>query len=168
MLGFLLAPETSRHRPAKRAGTSYRPDALLCQPSMDRRTLSPNLHRQILRKARGLLSDKRRWTRYGAARTGSGAVCPPYAPDAVKFCAYGALARAALEVTGSKGQARRLAQSIETMLVGGERAAQPHSRLCHVNDRKGYAAVIALLDSAAEEDVSPAVAPEPLASPRCE
>lgn len=130
--------------------------------------MSPNLHRQVLRKARGLLSDKRRWTRYGAARTGSGAVCPPYAPDAVKFCAYGALARAALEVTGSKGQARRLAQSIETMLVGGERAAQPHSRLCHVNDRKGYAAVIALLDSAAEEDASPAVAPEPLANPRCE
>jgi hypothetical protein len=112
--------------------------------------VSPNLQHQVLRRARDLLSDKRRWTRYGAARTGNGAVCPPYAPDAVKFCAYGAIARAALEVTGNRQQARRLARSIEMLLIGGERAAQPHSRLCQVNDRQGYAAIIGLLDAAAE------------------
>lgn len=112
--------------------------------------VSPNLQQQILRKARGLLSDKRKWTRYGAARTGNGAVCPPYAPEAVKFCAYGAIARAALEVTGDTQQARRLARSIEMLLVGGERAPQPPNRLCYVNDRKGYAAVMGLFDAAAE------------------
>jgi hypothetical protein len=127
--------------------------------------LSPNLQHQILRRARDLLSDKRKWTRYGAARTGNGAVCPPYAPYAVKFCAYGALARAALELTGNKQQACRLAQSIETLLVGGERAAQPHCRLCQVNDRQGYAAVIGLLDAAAkhwpDDDAQPALVPSP-------
>ena len=112
--------------------------------------VSPNLQQQILRKARGLLSDKRKWTRYGAARTGNGAVCPPYAPEAVKFCAYGAIARAALEVTGDRQQARRLARSIEMILVGGERAPQPPNRISYVNDRKGYAAVMGLFDAAAE------------------
>jgi hypothetical protein len=130
--------------------------------------LSPNLQHQILRRARDLLSDKRKWTRYGAARTGNGAVCPPYAPYAVKFCAYGAIARAALEATGNRHQAQRLARSIETLLVGGERAAQPHCRLCQVNDRQGYAAVIGLLDAAAkhwpDDDAQPALVPSPKAA----
>jgi hypothetical protein len=108
------------------------------------------LQQEILRKARVLLRDKRKWTRYGAARTGKGAVCPPYAPEAVKFCAYGAIARAALEVTGDTQQARRLARSIEMLLVGGGRTPQPQTRLCHVNDRKGYAAVISLFDAPTE------------------
>ena len=113
--------------------------------------VSPHLHHQILRKARGLLSDRRKWTRYGAARTGQGAICTPYAPSAVRFCAYGAIARAALEVTGNRQQARQLAKSIETQLVGVERAPHPQKRLSHINDRKGYAAVISLFDAAVDD-----------------
>jgi hypothetical protein len=112
--------------------------------------VSPNLQHQILRKARGLLNDKRKWTRYGSARTGNGAICPPYATGAVKFCAYGALARAALELTGDRQQARRLARSVETWLVGTTRAPHPQKRLSAVNDRKGYAAIISLFDAAVE------------------
>ena len=110
-----------------------------------------NLQHQILRKARDLLSDKRKWTRYGAARTGSGTICPPYAPDAVKFCAYGAIARAALEVTGNRQQARLFAKSIEMLLVGVERAPHPQKRLSHINDHKGYSAVLGLFDAAVED-----------------
>lgn len=113
--------------------------------------MSPNLQHQILRKARDLLSDKRKWTRYCAARTGNGAICPPYAPDAVKFCAYGAIARAALEVTGNTQQARQFARSIETLLVGVERAPHPQKRLSHINDHKGYAVVLGLFDAAVED-----------------
>lgn len=125
--------------------------------------LSANLQHQVLRRARDLLSDKRKWTRYGAARSGNGAVCPPYAPDAVRFCAYGAIARAALEVTGNRQQARGLARSIEMHLLGGERASQPNGRLCQVNDRKGYAAIIRLLDAATAHwpDGSPAQLSDP-------
>lgn len=110
--------------------------------------MSPDLQQQILRKARNLLSDRRRWTRYSAARTGNGIVCTPYAPDAVKFCAYGAVVRAALEVTGSRQQAGQLARSIEMRLFGQARVQQ--QRLSHVNDCEGYAAVLALLDAAVE------------------
>lgn len=117
--------------------------------------MSPNLQHQILRKARGLLKDKRKWTRYGSARTGNGAICPPYAPEAVKFCAYGAIARAALEVTGDRQQARQLARSVEGLLVGVARAPHPQKRLSDVNDHKGYAAVIRLFDAAVDEGSEP-------------
>ena len=112
--------------------------------------VSPNLQHQIVRKARDLLNDKRKWTRYGSARTGNGAICPPYATEAVKFCAYGALARAALELTGDRQQAQRLARSVETLLIGAARAPHPQKRLSEVNDRKGYDAVISLFDAAVE------------------
>jgi hypothetical protein len=122
--------------------------------------VSPNLQHQILRKARELLRDKRKWTRYGAARTSSGTVCTPYAPDAVKFCAYGAIARAALEVTGDRQQARKLAGAIEMALVGGERAPHPQKRLSHVNDRKGHAAVLGLFDAVVEDHADLGLAAE--------
>lgn len=124
--------------------------------------MSPSLQHQVLRKAREILRDKRKWTRYGSARTGSGTVCTPYAPEAVKFCAYGAIACAALEITGDRQQARKLAGTIEMLLVGSERASQPQNRLCHINDRrKGYAAVIGLFDAAAAQwqDAEPHAAP---------
>jgi hypothetical protein len=109
------------------------------------------LQHQILRKARGLLGDKRNCTRYASARTGSGAICPPHASEAVKFCAYGAIARAALEITDNRHQAREFARSIEMLLIGGGRTPHPQKRLSHINDHKGYAAVLRLFDAAVED-----------------
>jgi hypothetical protein len=125
-------------------------------------SVSPNLHYQVLRKAREILRDKRKWTRYGSARTGNGTVCPPYATQAVKFCAYGAIARAALEVTGDRQQARQLARSIEMQIVGSERVPHPQKRLSYVNDHKGYSAVLGLFDAGVEGSLESGFADQPV------
>jgi hypothetical protein len=49
---------------------------------------------EILTKARELISDEGRWTRLSYARDADGNVVRPNDPDAVCFCAMGALLRA--------------------------------------------------------------------------
>lgn len=69
-------------------------------------------------------------------------------PDAVRFCAYGAILRAAYDVTGDFHQARRLVGQLEAKVTGGHVRARHRRRLCHVNDEQGYVAALRLLDDA--------------------
>jgi hypothetical protein len=103
--------------------------------------MSRNLQSEIIIRARYLLQDRRRWTRYASARDPSGRKCTPTDEHAVRYCAYGAILRTAYEVTGCRKRAKKLARATERMVVG-------ESRLSQVNDRKGYRAVLRLMQGA--------------------
>ncbi len=51
----------------------------------------PTTPKAALVKARALIEDDRRWTKGVEARMASGSECSPTSPDAVCFCACGAL-----------------------------------------------------------------------------
>ena len=57
--------------------------------------MSKPLVHQIAERARGLIADPRKWTQYAIARTGNNRHCEPTDAKATRFCAYGAILRAA-------------------------------------------------------------------------
>ena len=106
--------------------------------------MSRNLHCEIVTRARQLLEDRKRWTRYASARDPSGRKCAPTEDRAVRYCAYGALLRAAYQVTGCPKRAAELARTTERMVAGD-------TRLSQVNDKSGYRAVVRLMEAASRD-----------------
>ena len=102
----------------------------------------------VLTRARELIADHRTWTREAAACNARGSRCRPDDTAAKRFCAYGALWRAAYELTGDRHRALRLASAAESKVLGS--ASRDHVRLCQINDRKGRLAVLKLLAGALE------------------
>jgi hypothetical protein len=126
-----------------------------CRPRSARsgqlcRHVTKVLQRQIIEKARTLLDSRGRWTRFRSARNRRGDACSPCSPDAVRFCAYGAILRAAYEITGDLVEARRTARSVEQIVTAVDGRRNPNVRLSHANDRAGHAAVLKMFDDAAE------------------
>jgi hypothetical protein len=105
--------------------------------------MSRHLQSEIITRARQLLEDRRRWTRYASARDPSGRKCTPFEDRAVRYCAYGALLRSAYQVTGCRKRAAKLARATERMALG-------ETRLSQVNDKKGYRAVLRLIEAASK------------------
>jgi hypothetical protein len=110
--------------------------------------MSHTLQQEILHRARALLDDPRRWTRRAAARDAQGLNCQATDERAVRFCAYGALLRAAFDVTGDAGQAAMLARAAEMSIM-------PDRRIALVNDRVSHRAVLRLIDQALLPSASP-------------
>jgi len=90
---------------------------------------------EVLRGARGLIADPERWTRQTNARDANGDAIHPCQSGATRWCASGALIRAAARghVLGEV-KARRALE-----------AATPLS-LVSVNDKCGHQRVLALFD----------------------
>ena len=103
----------------------------------------------IIARAREILATKRAWTSSAEARTARGDRCLPYDSGAVRFCGYGALTRAAFELTGDLPTSRVLANASEKALlsVAGVSSRGRPQRLSHINDRSGYKAVLKLLSA---------------------
>jgi hypothetical protein len=94
---------------------------------------------QIIERARALIQDKDHWCRNHIALDANGVSVFPTSLSAVKRCALGALIAAAYELTHNHDAADHLAYE----------ALRPHcgtSTLIHINDMRGHAAVLALLD----------------------
>jgi hypothetical protein len=103
--------------------------------------MAKTLQHQIIEGALDILSEEKRWTRCSMARNSEGQPCSVWDPGAVRFCAVGALWRAANELTGAL-DAFRLVESI------AKRVIAINSRtdcLQTCNDLEGHAAVVRML-----------------------
>jgi hypothetical protein len=97
---------------------------------------------EVLQQARALISDPARWTQDAPARNADGQRVEPFKPEAVCWCAWGALDRAVWD-TGfvAPGHGRALAHLIREL---GLQAGQ----LGTFNDTHIHAEVLALFDKA--------------------
>jgi hypothetical protein len=101
--------------------------------------MSKPLKVQIIENARALIEDERHWCRGALARDMNGVSVCPTDSRAARRCALGALIAAAYQITNDFGRAHDLAISAVRPLHGG-------ATLVNVNDVRGHAAVLALLD----------------------
>ena len=106
--------------------------------------MSKPLQHQIIADARGLVADERRWIQNARAITRGRDRIEPYHPRAKRFCALGALERAAFTLTGEVARARSLALSATECLCPAAKNAV--FELEHINDRQGHASVLRLFD----------------------
>ena len=98
--------------------------------------MSLPLPKQVISRAYQLIEDPNQWTRFADARDASGAPCRPESEDAVRFCARGALDRAARDTypDGSAALFKTVAWSLPWLAL--------------VNDVRGHAAVLKHLKKA--------------------
>jgi hypothetical protein len=101
--------------------------------------MSKPLKVQIVETARTLIEDERRWCRGELARDGQGHSVRPTDSKAERRCALGALIAAAYQLTDDHGPAHEIAISAIRPLFGS-------ATLVNVNDVRGHAAVLAMLD----------------------
>ena len=100
--------------------------------------MSKTLKHQIVEKARALIEDDWHWCRGELARDVNALSVCPTDTRAVRRCALGALIAAAYQITNDLSQAQ-----LRSALCGHCMAAP---RWVNVNDVRGHAAVLALLD----------------------
>ena len=65
----------------------------------------------MIHRALALIAVQETWTRGTLARDAQGAPTSPFAPDAVRFCAIGALRNAAFQIMGNECAAMQLART---------------------------------------------------------
>jgi hypothetical protein len=99
------------------------------------------VERQIVQRARALIATPQTWTQDEFARDGLGEPVSWRSPQAAQFCIWGALNRAAREMTGDEHLRVRLADHAARAL----RSMTPS--LSRLNDRGTHADVLALIDS---------------------
>jgi hypothetical protein len=96
---------------------------------------------QIIERAKELIDDQRNWCRGYLAIDQFGISADPTSGQAVKRCALGALIAAAYQLTNNRASAYELALNALRPLCGS-------NTVVLVNDHRGHAAVLALLDEA--------------------
>jgi hypothetical protein len=101
--------------------------------------MSKSLKHQIVNRAFELVSDERTWTRASMARTGDNRPCSCTSPEAVRFCALGAIYRAAFELTG---------QQDATLVQAAVREVCDYVQLPYINDMNGRLRVVELFRNA--------------------
>jgi hypothetical protein len=109
--------------------------------------MTTTVHKQVLINARALIADPARWTQRMYASTASGQKVAWYDPSAAKWCAVGALYRAAYDLLGDAKEATRIGNA-------AAKCIRPRCRfrggLPAMNDTQGHAAVLAAFDEALE------------------
>ena len=98
--------------------------------------MSLPLRKQVISRAYRLIEDPDHWTTFALARDASGVACQPGSEDAVRFCARGALYRAARDIysDGPTALFKTVAWSLPWLAL--------------VNDLRGHAAVLKHLKNA--------------------
>jgi hypothetical protein len=99
---------------------------------------------RIIREARNLIADPDGWIEGQLAMTATGENCDPWDPEAARFCAYGALIKAAYGISNDSDTAMQFAQSA-TVAMFGPGGSDP-GQLYEVNDDEGREAVLQLFD----------------------
>jgi hypothetical protein len=102
--------------------------------------MSQPLERRIIERARALIATPDTWTQSEFARDAQGQPVSWRSPKAVRFCLWGALNRAAHEMTGDRHQAITLADHAAAVLRRGTPS------LSRLNDHGTHADVLALID----------------------
>jgi len=103
--------------------------------------MSKPLNAQITERARSLIEDEQNWCRGEMARDVDGTPVCPTDSRAKRRCALGAFIAAAYEITRDPNLAHDLAFS-------AVRSFRGITTLVTINDVRGHAAVLALLDDA--------------------
>jgi hypothetical protein len=113
--------------------------------------MSKPLVQQVAARARGLIEDPRGWAQYAIARTGNNRHCEPTDAKAVRFCAYGAILRAAYDIAGDQDRAQRLADQAAMLITGRDNPYAAFEELIAINDghrASARKAVLELFDAA--------------------
>jgi hypothetical protein len=100
------------------------------------------LQHQIIARAIELIADEAHWTRGALARDERGRACCWDSAGVTRFCAVGALVRAAADLLGSTVNATSLASVAAKEVMGangGTRCVQ------QINDIEGHAAIVKAL-----------------------
>jgi hypothetical protein len=97
------------------------------------------LQKHVIARALEIISDESKWTRGAMARTADGSPCGCLDPAVARFCAVGALHRAAAELLGAH-VFERVVEAEEFVLA----ANKSSFGLPSINDVEGREAVIAM------------------------
>lgn len=108
--------------------------------------MSKPLVEQVTESARRLLEDPKNWTQYAIARTRNNRLCEPDDAKAARFCAYGAILRAAHDVTGDSDRAQRVADRAAMLIMQRENPYSAFEELIAINDGHRPTARRAVLD----------------------
>ena len=98
------------------------------------------LQHQIVARALEIISDEEHWTRGCVARTADGKQCACFDPRAARFCAIGALNRAARELLGVAGVEPAYAAEAFVLAANGRH----HDSLPCINDNCGHEVIVAM------------------------
>jgi len=98
------------------------------------------LERKIVGRARALIVAPQMWTQGEFARDGLGQAVSWRSPEATQFCIWGALNRAAGELTGDEHLRVRLADGAARALRGTT------ASISRLNDSGTHGEVLALID----------------------
>jgi hypothetical protein len=104
-----------------------------------------SLQRQVIRRAREIIADPAHWLEGHFAVDAMGGRCTPACSAAVRFCAIGALWRAASEIIPDAEKAQHAANTVVDAL---EHLQGSYQSLKNVNDRRGHKAVLEIFDKA--------------------
>ena len=102
--------------------------------------MSQPLERQVIEQARALIATPQTWTQGEFARDEAGNPVSWRSRQAVQFCLWGALNRAAYVMTGD----RRMAITLADRAAAAMR--EPGGSLSRVNDHGTHADVLAIFD----------------------
>ena len=105
--------------------------------------MAKTLQHQIIEGALHLIAEEEHWTRCSMARNRDGDPCSVWDPGAVRFCAVGALWRAAVELMGELDVSAVERTALEVVANNGRADA-----LQTLNDLEGHAAVVQMFRTA--------------------
>ena len=108
--------------------------------------MAATLQKRLLISARALIADRNFWTKGVFARTQQGHAIAWDDVSARKWCAVGAIRRAALDLVHDRDQAERIADDVEKLVCRG----RWFRSLVVINDFSSHKRVLALFDHAIE------------------
>jgi hypothetical protein len=104
------------------------------------------IFKHVIESARVYVAGRGTWTRFTLAATSRGAECEPTDAMARKFCAYGALVRAAYDLTGDHTEARRLAGRAAMSITGANTPEEAFEKIYTINDGQPVSSRKAILE----------------------
>ena len=104
--------------------------------------MTTTVQKQVLINARALIADPAHWTSCTIARTADDHAVDCFVSSATKWCAQGAIYRAAYNLVSDQKEAMRIGNEVASIHWPNRRI------LPATNDARGHAAVLELFDKA--------------------
>ena len=110
--------------------------------------MTTTVQKQVLINARALIADPAHWTSGTLACTANGWPVAWDDRSASKWCAQGAIYRAASDLLGDQKEATRIGNEVANNICPRRWLSRPPLPI--LNDKQGHAAVLAVFDKALE------------------
>jgi hypothetical protein len=124
--------------------------------------MATTLKKQVLINARALIANPAHWTMWVLAASEHGRPVSWHDRAARRWCAVGAIHRAAFDLLGDKERAIALANEVIARIYPH---TPPRRNLPALNDTQGHAAVIGLFDRALRDESADSMAAKALPLP---